>query len=302
MYGIFDGIGGNTMKVFVSWSGELSQKFAGALKEWLEQCIQSVEVFFSSEDIEKGDNWQIKLSNELQDTNYGIVCLTPENIDAPWIHFEAGALSKMLDSKVMVLAMNINFSDIKGPLKAFQATKFERDDIFKLLKAINANQEKPLTDEKLKNSFEAFWPQFKSKIDQIKKDNITDAEDKKTSKVNVSGTVDEILQLVRSQNAVINNPEKLLPAEYLEYVFGKNGLGHNEDRILDEVFLFTKHIMNEYGQITTREFGLFWENYYTMIKRISSDNPVWRRRFAQLLSRMRNQMRTEEIIIADENE
>ncbi len=33
------------MKVFVSWSGELSQKYAKALKEWLEQCIQSVEVF-----------------------------------------------------------------------------------------------------------------------------------------------------------------------------------------------------------------------------------------------------------------
>ena len=125
--------GDEDMKVFVSWSGEQSQKFAEALKEWLEQCIQSVEVFFSSEDIEKGENWQIKLSNELQDTNYGIVCLTPENIDAPWIHFEAGALSKLLDSKVMVLAMNINFADIKGPLKAFQATKFEKNDIFSQL-------------------------------------------------------------------------------------------------------------------------------------------------------------------------
>lgn len=163
--------GDETMKVFVSWSGEQSQKFAEALKEWLEQCIQSVEVFFSSEDIEKGDNWQIKLSNELQDTNYGIVCLTPENIDAPWIHFEAGALSKLLDSKVMVLAMNINFSDIKGPLKAFQATKFEKSDIFKLLKTINGLQEKPLGEEKLKNSFEAFWPQFQFKIEKIKKRN-----------------------------------------------------------------------------------------------------------------------------------
>lgn len=276
--------GDEKMKVFVSWSGELSQKFAEALKEWLEQCIQSVEVFFSSEDIEKGDNWQIKLSNELQDTNYGIVCLTPENIDAPWIHFEAGALSKLLDSKVMVLAMNINFADIKGPLKAFQATKFERDDIFKLLKTINNLQEKPLGEEKLKNSFEAFWPQFQTKIDKIKRETITEVDDKKSSKVNVSGTVDEILQIVRSQNALINNPEKLLPVDYLEFVLKRNGvLNNSEDRIFDEIYSFTRYILNE--QMQNAEIinsKIFWENYYHMLKRITADNQVWKRRIARL--------------------
>ena len=47
--------GSDIMKVFVSWSGDLSKKYAAFLKNWLEQCIQSVEVFFSAEDIEKGD-------------------------------------------------------------------------------------------------------------------------------------------------------------------------------------------------------------------------------------------------------
>lgn len=286
------------MKVFVSWSGELSQKFAGALKEWVEQCIQSVEVFFSSEDIEKGDNWQLKLSSELQDTNYGIVCLTPENIDAPWIHFEAGALSKMLDSKVMVLALNVNFSDIKGPLKAFQATKFERDDILKLLKTINALQEKPLSDEKLKNSFEAFWPQLVARVEQIKNDMIENRDDMKTPKVNVSETVDAILQLVRMQNAVINNPEKLMPAEYLEYVFKKNGLTNNDDRVFEEIYSFTKYIVDEYLSTITREMGFFWENYYMMIKRIVADHPVWRKKFSCLLARIRNKSRFESGIVS----
>ena len=284
--------GDETMKVFVSWSGEQSQKFAEALKEWLEQCIQSVEVFFSSEDIEKGDNWQIKLSNELQDTNYGIVCLTPENIDAPWIHFEAGALSKLLDSKAMVLAMNINFSDIKGPLKAFQATKFEKSDIFKLLKTINGLQEKPLGEEKLKNSFEAFWPQFQLKIEKIKKETTSEFEDKKSSKINVSGTVDEILQIVRSQNALINNPEKLLPAEYIEYVFKRNGSLNSEDKILDEIYSFTKFIMLERTEVMNFEGSKeFFENYSMMIKRITMNSVGWRRRFSRLLFEI--QRRTE---------
>lgn len=280
--------GDKTMKVFVSWSGEQSQKFAEALKEWLEQCIQSVEVFFSSEDIEKGDNWQIKLSNELQDTNYGIVCLTPENIDAPWIHFEAGALSKLLDSRVMVLAMNINFSDIKGPLKAFQATKFEKSDIFKLLKTINGLQEKPLGEEKLKNSFEAFWPQFQTKIEKIKKETISESEDKKSSKINVSGTVDEILQIVRSQNALINNPEKLLPVEYLEYVFKRNAPFSNDEKILDEFYMFTKFILREHPEMINFEHSReFWENYNMLIKNITMDNVSWRRRFSRLLFEIR---------------
>lgn len=277
--------GDETMKVFVSWSGEQSQKFAEALKEWLEQCIQSVEVFFSSEDIEKGENWQIKLSNELQDTNYGIVCLTPENIDAPWIHFEAGALSKLLDSKVMVLAMNINFADIKGPLKAFQATKFEKNDIFKLLKTINGLQEKPLSEEKLKNSFEAFWPQFQTKIEKIKKETVSELEDKKSAKVNVSGMVDEILQIVRSQNALINNPEKLLPVEYLEHVFKRNGaLKDNEDKIFEEIYSFTRMILIEHTEMFEGDGAkAFWERYDMLIRRIIMDSPIWRRRFSRFL-------------------
>ena len=293
----------NAMKVFVSWSGELSQKFAGAIKEWLEQCIQSVEVFFSSEDIEKGDNWQVKLSNELQETNYGIVCLTPENIDAPWIHFEAGALSKMLDSRVMVLAMNINYGDIKGPLKAFQATKFEHDDVFKMLKAINGAQEKPLSDEKLKNSFEAFWPQFKSKIDQIKKDSSNVFEDKKNPRVNVSGTVEEILQIVRSQNSLINNPERLLPAEYLEFVFNRMSRGQDSiGAILQEIHEFSVYIIDVYGENPVDDMDKFWMDYYKFLKHIASINPSWRRKFVPLMTRIINRLEVEDKIPDSENE
>lgn len=40
-----------TMKVFVSWSGELSKKIAEELKKWIPCIIQSATVFYSSEDI-----------------------------------------------------------------------------------------------------------------------------------------------------------------------------------------------------------------------------------------------------------
>ena len=78
------------MKVFISWSGELSKLVAKELSEWLPSIIQSVEVFYSPEDIQKGENWDLRLTKELEECKYGIVCLTKENVSAPWVHFEAG--------------------------------------------------------------------------------------------------------------------------------------------------------------------------------------------------------------------
>lgn len=155
------------MKVFISWSGGLSQKIAEELKRWLQHCIQSLEVFYSAEDIEKGDTWSSKISEELSDTNFGIVCLTQENVNAPWIHFEAGAISKMLDSKVATLTIDVNFSEVKGPLTKFQVTKFEKDDMLKLLQSINSSMDIPLKDQVLNDSFEAFWNKFYENVSEI---------------------------------------------------------------------------------------------------------------------------------------
>ena len=133
------------MKVFISWSGELSKKIAGELKKWLPCIIQSVEVFYSPEDIEKGENWDSKISTELSEYKYGIVCLTSENTKAPWINFEAGAIAKTLDSRVSALMVNIKPSEIQGPLKRYQATKLEKSDMFQLITDINSSTEPPLS-------------------------------------------------------------------------------------------------------------------------------------------------------------
>lgn len=287
------------MKVFISWSGEMSKMFAAALKEWLEQCIQSLEVFFSSEDIEKGEDWQAKLSSELKDTNYGIVCLTTENVNAPWIHFEAGALSKMLNSRVMVVALNINYSDIVGPLKTFQATKFEEDDVLRLLQSINNSQDKPLDETKLKRSFNAFWPQFNEKIVSIIQNAPQREMNKKTAaSENVSEIIDEILQLVRNQNSIINDPEKLLPVKYLSYAFSKtNTIMEKEEQMLDEIYHFTNYIISkEVLPLKDANTQRFYENYNQLIMGLCSDNPVWKKRFSAIFMRLHRMMHLEDQI------
>lgn len=83
------------MKVFISWSGERAKAVARALHEWLPTVIQSLEPWMSDQDISSGQRWNSEISNQLAESNYGIICITPENQIAPWLNFEAGAVAKV---------------------------------------------------------------------------------------------------------------------------------------------------------------------------------------------------------------
>ena len=84
------------MRVFISWSGTKSRLLAEALRDWIPYVLPSAEPWMSATDIVPGARWSIEIASQLDTANVGIICLTPENIDAPWIMFEAGALSKTL--------------------------------------------------------------------------------------------------------------------------------------------------------------------------------------------------------------
>ena len=125
-------------KVFISWGGNLSKRLAEEIKKWLPSVLQFVKPYFTPDDIEKGARWESNIAQELSSSNIGIICLTKDNINRPWILFEAGALSKNLDkSNVCTILFNVDSSEITGPLTCFQATKFDETDFKKLIKTIN---------------------------------------------------------------------------------------------------------------------------------------------------------------------
>src|SRR5262249_34248306 len=95
------------MKVFISWSGETSQRIAHEMHRWLPLILPSVAPFITTTDIDKGARWQGEISRELDQSNYGIVCLTSDNLDSRWIAFEAGALSKHLGGRVATVLCGI---------------------------------------------------------------------------------------------------------------------------------------------------------------------------------------------------
>ncbi|WP_462167591.1 TIR domain-containing protein [Pseudoalteromonas sp. GB43] len=144
------------MKVFLSWSGDLSHKVALTLRDWLPSVIQSIEPYVSSEDIDKGARWSTDIASELADSSYGILCVTKENLHAPWLTFEAGALSKTMDkSYVSPFLFDIKRSEVNGPILQFQSTVFEKDDVKKLLLSLNkADSGEQLTAERLEKALD----------------------------------------------------------------------------------------------------------------------------------------------------
>ena len=65
------------------WSGNVSQRVAGTLREHLPLMIQSLDVFMSKHDLESGVRWVRELSAELDATSFGILCLTEESLSSP---------------------------------------------------------------------------------------------------------------------------------------------------------------------------------------------------------------------------
>lgn len=157
------------MDIFISWSGERSKFLAEALRGWLPKVIQNLNPWISVSDVEKGARWLKDISEKLETTNFGIFCLTPENINEPWILFEAGALSKALGSaRVCPILYDFEPSALAGPLAQFQATKLQKEEMNKLLQSINKGLgEKALSATQLEESFLMWWPKLEGSIDKI---------------------------------------------------------------------------------------------------------------------------------------
>ena len=81
------------MKLFLSWSGSQSKVVAEALSQFLVDAIHDLRPWISSKSIDPGKRWSDVLEKELKDTSYAILCVTNSNINAPWLNFEAGAIS-----------------------------------------------------------------------------------------------------------------------------------------------------------------------------------------------------------------
>lgn len=185
------------MELFISWSGDKSKKIAEAIREWIPCVIQAVKPYFTPEDINKGQRWGAEISKKLESSTIGIIVLTPTNLEAPWLMFEAGALSKSVDtSRVCPLLFGVTPADVKGPLVQFQCSAFNESEALKLLHSINQELgDKKLEEKTLSSTFEMFWPQLQEQIEGILNNSEQEHESKSTR--DDRDILEEILRLTR---------------------------------------------------------------------------------------------------------
>ncbi len=184
------------MKVFICWGGKLSKEVASILHEYIHKIIQSLEVFVSQHDIDSGARWNFRLVEELSNTNFGILCLTPENLNNTWLLFEAGALSKNTECNVCgLLLRGLSPSSIKDPLGQFQHRAFIESDFLTLLYDLNKRIDRPLDQTELRDIFQKMWPDIQDRYEKA----LSDTEEAESlPQRDQKEILEEILSSVRS--------------------------------------------------------------------------------------------------------
>lgn len=196
------------MKVFLSWSGDRSKQVATLLDEWLRCVLQAIRPWISTKDIDRGALWFNEIQDQLQDTTTGIICLTQENKERPWILFEAGALAKGLsNSRVCTLLVDLKPSDIKDPLAQLNHTLPDRDNMFELVRTLNNRLANNALDPRILEAvFNTYWEQFEQGFQAI-------LERTENPEIPIPRSdkdlLSEILDITRTLNNRVNNIEKI---------------------------------------------------------------------------------------------
>ena len=221
------------MKVFMSWSGLRSKLTAELLHDWIKCVIQAAQPWISSKGIERGALWFSEINNELKDTSVGVICLTAENKNAPWILFEAGALAKgLVNSRVCTFLVDLESHELQPPLAQFNHTFPNNESMWSLVATINnALGEKSLEISVLKRAFDTYWPQFEVAFAEIINNNpsvtvIKPRDDKEI--------LTEILETTRSMLGRVRKLEAREGQASLNEIANWNGLLKDTSSVLEQ--------------------------------------------------------------------
>lgn len=216
------------MKVFISWSGERSKLVAELLNDWIQCVIQAATPWMSSKDIDRGALWFSEINDQLANTCVGIVCLTQQNKNKPWILFESGALAKGITSnRVCTFLIDLQPTDIENPLAQFNATLPTKESVWDLVRTINVSlKEKALKESILEKVFNTYWTQFETSFKKIIKET-PDEEIKETRSEN------EILTEVLSSIRMIDKRMRRLENEDRHRLIAKDEYFRTENKMLN---------------------------------------------------------------------
>jgi hypothetical protein len=162
------------VKVFVSWSGEKSKAASLAFCSFLEDTIQQVTTWFSARDIPRGSLGVYELMKALGECEMGVMLVTQENYQSPWMHFEAGALftayqQDQLNSRVCPVLLDLTHSTLIPPLKELQTTEHSMPEMLDLVRNVNAQlpPQHVVDESRLVRNFNKQWPHYEEAIQKV---------------------------------------------------------------------------------------------------------------------------------------
>jgi hypothetical protein len=158
--------------------------------------FESVEPYMSARDNEAGVRWSAVISSQLDESDFGILCLTPDNLQAPWLLFEAGALSKSVDvARVVPVLWNLAPADVTTPLSQFHMKEVDESGVRDVVLAINSALERPRPDAALNAAFEALWPSLQRRLNDVSCPSPSSSPRRTERQI-----LEEILEIVRISN------------------------------------------------------------------------------------------------------
>jgi hypothetical protein len=156
-------------KIFISWSGEKSQAVALALYDFLPTVLEHYDPWMSPVDIPKGVKWRDVVRKNLEEAFIGVLCLTSENLNRPWILFEAGALDLSQKQPLVIpYLIDVGARDMHGPLDTFNSALANKEETEKMVKDINKRLgEYALQDYKISVLFSTSWPRLENVLKEV---------------------------------------------------------------------------------------------------------------------------------------
>lgn len=126
--------------------------------------VHHVQPWISSRDIDPGSRWALALGEQLATADFAVICLTPDNITSPWILFEAGAVARSLEARVVPLLLGIDPATLEGPLSQFQSVQADQDGIRRLVAALYDSSGSSLETRQREVVFTKLWPVFEERL------------------------------------------------------------------------------------------------------------------------------------------
>jgi hypothetical protein len=275
------------MKVFLSWSGDQSRAVAEALKGWLPLVLHYINPWVSSQDIKAGARWADAVTEELEGSNFGILCLTKDNQSAPWMLFEAGALSNAISAgAVCPYLLDIEIRDLTGPLSQFQAKKTNETSTRELLLAINNSASEPLPEQNLVEISDGLWPKLENKLAEIPEaKQRTEPQPRPESEI-----LEELVQAVRAMDRRFEGLERTvedpLVAEHvrlLENHFAKVYEQHSE--LVKVVSKLRALNFDDPDPATVQELNMAFTDLRLLVSSTGSDLLAMQERISELSGR-----------------